>query len=136
VRAMQTEDIPAAIALWRATEGVGRSPEETPAMLTAFLERNHGLSSAALDADGTLVGAVLGGQDGRRGYLYHLAMHRAYRGRGLGRALVDRTTAQLAACGIVKATIMVFAANAEGYAFWQHLGWKVRGDLEPMQINL
>ena len=136
IRALQPSDIPAAITLWQGMEGIGLSPEETPAMLTAYLERNPEISSAAVDASGLLVGALMGGHDGRRGFLYHLAVSESYRGQKLGRLLVHRTTAELARCGIVKAAIMVYTTNHTGRAFWEHLGWNVRPDLNPMQIAL
>ena len=136
VRAFQARDIPNAIQLWSQTEGVSLLLEETPDFLVAFLDRNPGLSSAVVGADGKLIGALLGGDDGRRGYLYHLAVNPAHRGTGLGRALVRRTTTALAERGIAKATIMVFSNNSEGAAFWEHLGWKARHDLRPMQMQL
>ena len=105
-------------------------------MLRAYLERNPGVSSVAVGADGALTGALMGGHDGRRGFLYHLAVARGCRGQGLGRSLVGRTIAELARCGVVKAAIMVYVSNHEGRAFWEHLGWKVRADLNPMQICL
>lgn len=136
VRAMLALDIPSSIALWQETEGVGLTADETPSMLAAFLDRNADISSVAVDAVGRRVGALLGGHDGRRGFLYHLAVDPAYRGRGLGRELVARTTALLGNCGIARATIMVYANHAEGRAFWEHLGWSVREDLSAMQRQL
>jgi len=133
---LQCREIPSAVALWRKTEGVGLSAEETDEMLSAFLDRNPGISSSALAGDGSLVGALLGGHDGRRGYLYHLAVEDSYRDLGLGRLLVRRTTAELARLGIAKAAIMVYSGNAQGRAFWEHLGWTVRPDLDLMQIKI
>ena len=136
VRALFAEDLSAAIALWRDTPGIGLSPEETPQMLALYLERNADISSAALDDVGQLVGAVLGGHDGRRGFLYHLAVAKDHRDQKLGRLLVQRTIDQLASRGIVKAAIMVYTENLDGRKFWEHLGWKVRTDLNPMQTTL
>ena len=136
IQALQPAHLPEAIALWRDMPGIGLSPEETPTMLTAYLQRNLDISSAAIDEDGTLVGAIMGGHDGRRGFLYHLAVKESHRGQKLGRLLVQRTTAELAKCGIVKAAIMVYTTNREGRAFWEHLGWNIRTDLYPMQVAL
>jgi GNAT superfamily N-acetyltransferase len=58
------------------------------------------------------------------------------RGRGFGRALVERTLERMAAAGMGKANIMVFAHNADGHAFWERLGWSARADLELRQIDL
>jgi ribosomal protein S18 acetylase RimI-like enzyme len=133
VRAMQDADLPAARMLWENTGGIGLSTEETPQMLATFLVRNPGISSVADDAAGRLIGAVLGGHDGRRGYLYHLAVAPERRGQGIARALVERTLAALAAAGITKASIVFYAANESGRAFWSHLGWSSRDDLQMMQ---
>jgi ribosomal protein S18 acetylase RimI-like enzyme len=135
IRAMASAHIPAALELWRHTEGIGLTLDETPEMLAAFLQRNLGVSSVAV-IDGRLVGAVLGGHDGRRGYIYHLAVDPKHRGCGIARSLVDRTVSQLRAHGLLKATIMVYATNAEGQSFWHHLGWRPRLDLLPLQTTL
>ena len=135
IRAMVAADIPAALDLWQHTEGVGLTNEETPEMLVSFLERNPGISSVAC-LDGRLVGAVLGGHDGRRGYVYHLAVATEYRGHGLARSLVDRTVFQFGVIGLLRATIMVYATNHDGQSFWRHLGWRPRLDLMPMQIPM
>ena len=135
VTALRAIDLNAALELWQATDGIGMTAEETPDMLAAFLNCNPGISSAAI-MDDRLVGAVMGGHDGRRGYLYHLAVAPEYRGRGLARRLIERTTAELVSLGLSKATIMVYSANPAGQAFWQHLGWDLRNDLNAMQIHL
>lgn len=135
VRAMAAADVPAALALWHATEGMGLTPEETPAMVTAFLGRNPGLGAVALSPDGTLVGAIMAGHDGRRGFLYHLAVAPDWRGRGLGRRLAEFSLSGLHAAGIAKACILVYAANDTGRAFWRKLGWITRDDVVLMQTQ-
>lgn len=135
-RTFQTGDIDAALNLWHATEGVGVSPEETPAMLADYLARNPGFSRVAVDAEGRLVGTILGGHDGRRALLYHLAVVPEARGHGVGRKLVREALDRLAEAGIAKASILVYANNASGHAFWAKLGWKARKDLVLLQHAL
>ena len=135
VRVMRITDLPTARTLWKKTEGVGLMPDETPQLLAAFLARNPGISSVAVSDDGRPLGAMLGGHDGRRGYLYHLAVVPEYRGRGLARSLVEHSLGALAAAGIAKASIMVYADNKPGLAFWERLGWNRRGDLKLMQAK-
>lgn len=134
LRPMKAGDLPAVITLWRQTPGVGLSPDEAEPMLQRYLERNPDLSKVALGANGTIVGAILAGHDGRRGFLYHLAVAPSHRGLGLGRALAEAGVAGLRTCGVARVSIMVFATNAEGRAFWEHLGWKGRDDLRALQI--
>lgn len=69
------------------------------------------------------------GQDGRRGYLYHLAVAELWQRLGIGWALVDAALEELAAIGIARSHVMVLADNAEARAFWERLGWRERRDL-------
>jgi putative acetyltransferase len=126
-------DYDTVLALWRSCEGIGLSESDTRDAIAAFLVRNPGLSLVATDTDGVIVGAVLGGHDGRRGYLHHLAVLPAHRGRGLGRALVDETLARLRRLGIQKCNIFLYAHNAAGRAFWLREGWSAREDLVVVQ---
>ena len=135
IRAMTIADYDAVLRLWQDTEGVGLNESDDRENIASFLARNPGLSRVA--AGGTeIVGAVLCGHDGRRGYLHHLAVARAYRQRGLGRQLVEACLTGLARHGIMKCNIFLFADNAAGEAFWKHNGWARRPDLQVMQRSL
>ena len=116
------------MALWRAAEGVGLRQADERESIARYLARNPGLSFVAL-ADDEVVGAVLCGHDGRRGYLHHLAVAQPHRGRGAGRALAARALAGLKAVGIVKCHLFVFQNNREAIAFWRRIGWFQREDL-------
>ena len=82
------------------------------------------------------MGAALCGFDGRRGDLCHLAVEPAYRGRGVGRHLVEECLAKLREAGMLKCNIRVFANNSEGKAFWRHMGFVLRDDLAMMQRKI
>lgn len=127
-RTMTPGDYDEAAALWEKSEGVGLSDADTPEGVEAFLARNPGLSSVAT-CDDRVVGVVLCGHDGRRGYLSHLAVSRPHRRRGIGRALVERTMALLADAGIDKCHIVVFGTNEEAAAYWRGTGWTERTEL-------
>lgn len=135
IRPMTADDYDAAIALWRATAGVGLGVGDDRATLDGYLARNAGLSLVAFRGD-SLVGAVLCGHDGRRGSIEHLAVVPGERGRGLGRELVRRCLEGLAAAGIGKCNIVVYSENADGQAFWRATGWKARDDLVLMQQTI
>lgn len=135
IRSMTADDYDAAMALWRATPGVGLGVGDDRETVGSYLARNRGLSLVALRGE-TLVGAVLCGHDGRRGSIEHLAVVPAERGRGLGSALVDRCLDGLAAAGIGKCNIVVYGDNADGQAFWRATGWKGRADLLLMQRTI
>jgi putative acetyltransferase len=123
------------IALWRVTEGIGLTVSDERAAIGAYLARNPGMSFAAV-AGGRIVGAVLGGHDGRRGYLHHLAVTPAWRHRGIGRALVEAVLAELKQCGMLKCNLFLYAHNEAGRAFWLKHDWAAREDLVLVQKTL
>lgn len=117
------------LALWRRTEGMGLREADSREGIERFLSRNPGLSLVARDAQGPLLGVVLVGHDGRRGLLHHLAVAPEARRRGIGRALALRAIAALEAEGIKKAMLFVKIENEGGRAFWESLGFGLRGDV-------
>jgi len=117
------------LSLWRQCEGIGLSEADSRENMANYLERNPAMSFAAM-CGGTLVGAILSGHDGRRGYLQHLAVAGPFRKRGVGRMLVTACLERLAELGIAKSHIFLFRDNAEGERFWQSIGWSVRNDLK------
>jgi ribosomal protein S18 acetylase RimI-like enzyme len=119
------------MALWCATEGLTLREADSREAIVRYLERNPGLSLVARDA-GHLVGAVLAGTDGRRGYLQHLAVAPSHRGQGVGRALAERAVEALWALGVAKCHLMLRQENAVARAFWGHLGWRDRDDVVLM----
>ncbi len=129
---MTGADIEPVTALWNATSGVGMNESDSPAKLRLFLDRNPGLSLVARDGS-RLVAAVLCGHDGRRGFLYHMAVLPEYRRRGLGRQLIDRCLASLAAEGILRCNALVLVDNDGGQEFWRRGGWTHRSDLVLFQ---
>lgn len=131
LREMQPQDYESVIALWRSCEGIGLSEDDSPEGIARFLENNPGLCFVALEG-GQLAGAVLCGQDGRRGYLYHLAVRKSHRRNGIGAALVKRCFEGLERVGIRKCHIFVFRENQAAIDFWGHTGWQLRTDLVIM----
>lgn len=129
---LSDSDYDAAVALWRATPGIGLNDSDERAPYVAFLARNPGMSLCVWDS-GTLVATVLCGHDGRRGYLHHLVVKADYRNRGIGRALVERCLRSLAELGIPKCNVFLFADNDTGLAFWRRVGFVPRSDLRFLQ---
>ena len=115
--------IPEVLSLWERTEGIGLDDDvDSAEAIGRYLERNAGMSFAAFE-DGKLVGAVLCGTDGRRGYLHHLAVASAFRRRGVGSALVEQALAALKKTGVGKCNLFLFRANEPGRQFWEKGGW-------------
>src|SRR5215469_8473662 len=131
---MTPEDLPEVIELWTRTEGVGLNESDSVHALTDFLARNPALSRVAREGE-KLVAAVLCGHDGRRGFLYHLAVVPERRGRGLGTTLVEQCLAALAGLGIQKCNALVYHDNDQGQRFWRRLKFNVRDDLGLWQTT-
>ncbi|MBI5774559.1 MAG: GNAT family N-acetyltransferase [Verrucomicrobia bacterium] len=133
IRPMQASDYDAVLALWQETEGVGLNESDARENVAAYLTRNPGMSRIATDPEGGVVGAVLCGHDGRRGYLHHLAVAARRRRSGVGLALVGACFESLRQAGIPKCNIFAYADNAAGQSFWRHTGWNARTELLVMQ---
>ena len=114
-REFTIEDYDAVIELWRRVEGLDVAEGDDRETISRFLKQNGGLSRVALDGS-TIVGAALCGHDGRRGYIYHLAVDPAYHGRGIGKQLMDECLAGLKRAGVQRANILVAKDNQIGRA--------------------
>ncbi|HUI73160.1 MAG TPA: GNAT family N-acetyltransferase [Spirochaetia bacterium] len=136
IREFLMTDYDAAYALWEGSEGIGLSAADTRENIQSFLLQNPGLSFVAESAESSVVGALLASCDGRRGFLYHCAVAKSHRGQGIGRALVDRSMAALAALGMRKCHIFVLADNLEGRRFWQRTGWEERKTILVMSKDV
>src|SRR5207253_10831238 len=74
---------------------------------------------------GVVVGSVMGGYDGHRGWISRAAVLTSYRGRGIGKALVEEVEKRLAALGCIKVNLQVVASNAAVVGFYRSLGYHV-----------
>jgi len=120
-----------ATELWRSCEGLGLTDSDSYEGIRAFLLRNPGLSFVA-ERGGQIVGAALCGHDGRRGFIYHLAVASSARREGIGRTLISRCLIRLRSIGIPKCHIVVYARNRVGRQFWRAAGWMERTELTLM----
>ena len=116
IREMTAEDFERVIALMRRTPGVTVRDADSRGMVACYLNRNPGLSFVAEHGD-ELIGCVIAGHDGRRGYLQHLIVSPAYRNAGLATRLVNAALDRLRAEGIFKSHIDVLATNEAAMAF-------------------
>src|SRR3954466_1034795 len=105
-RELVMTDYDAVIALWCASDGVEVCEGDSREEIAEYLRHNPGLSRV-LECDGLLAGAALCGHDGRRGWIYHLAVAPAFRRRALGRLLLDDCVHGLRAAGLKRAIILV-----------------------------
>jgi len=105
------------------TCGIKIRPGDDDAGLERFAARNPELMLLA-EEDGHLVGSALAGWDGRRGWLYHVAVHRDERRRGIGRTLVADLEGRLRELGCTKVNLIVWDDNTWAMRFWEALGYR------------
>lgn len=122
--------------LWTSTPGMGlRNLDDSKEGIDKFLRRNPTTNFIA-EEDGKIVGSILCGHDGRRGYIYHTAVDMRYRGKGIGKKLVNSVINALKREGINKAALVVFTNNEVGNGFWRSMGWEKREDLNYYNLSI
>ena len=118
------EDYQAVIELWsQAGPRVHLRRSDEPEEVLKKLQCDPDLFLVAED-EGKIVAAVLGGFDGRRGMMYHLAVAPAYRRRGLARLLVAELERRLRLKGCIKYYLLVTKDNDEAMRFYENNGWE------------
>ncbi len=125
---MQIADYAEVMDLWRRCEGVGLRDSDSPAGIERYLLRNPGLSFVAVDGV-SMVGTIMAGHDGKRGYIQHLAVDRNMRSKGIGGRLVELCLEALKSEGVVKSHVHVFESNVPGRDFWRGHGWMHRSEI-------
>ena len=125
IRAMTMDDYDAVYALWNACLSSARDADDSREAVERFLRRNPGTSVVA-EIEGEIVGSIMCGHDGRRGYLYHVAVDAAHRRGGVGQAMVQACLAALRAEGIGSCALVAFTRNTGGNAFWEAVGFRAR----------
>jgi len=122
-REFSISDYEAALELWQRVEGLEIAEGDDRESVGHFLARNPRLSKVATDGT-VMVGIALCGHDGRRGYIYHLAVDPAYQARGVGKRLMDECLDGLRRIGLKRALILVANDNLRGRKFWSRYGWE------------
>ena len=129
IRAMEVTDYDGVFALWNQMKGFAiRSIDDSREGIEKFLHRNPGISVVA-EENGQIIGAILCGHDGRRGFLYHVCVNPNNRLKGVGNRMVAFAVEALHKEGINKVSLIAFTQNDIGNAFWNGIGWTKREDL-------
>jgi ribosomal protein S18 acetylase RimI-like enzyme len=122
--------------LWEAIgKGVRLGRSDSPAELEKKLQRDPDLFLVA-EAGAEIVGTVIGGFDGRRGMVYHLAVATAHRSRGIGGLLLEEVERRLKAKGCLRCHLMVTTDNLEAARFYEKRGWQRMDYLFPYGKDL
>ena len=130
IRPMYASDYDQLHTLWLSTPGMGLNDlDDSREGIAKYLARNPRTSFVATENGFDIVGAIMCGHDGRRGYIYHTCVREDRQGEGIGRALVEAALDALKAEGIHKVALVAFSINEKGNAFWEKMGFTIRDDL-------
>ena len=129
IRKMSIDDYEDVYALWTSCKGMGlNNLDDSKEGIEKFLLRNPETCFVA-EENKKIVGVIVAGNDGRRGYIYHTSVNSRYRKRGIGKKLVAAVLLAFKDLGINKAALLVFEKNKEGNTFWEKLGFISRNDI-------
>jgi len=129
VRLFSMDDYEAVYRLWRGTPGMGLNDiDDSRDGIARYLKRNPNTCFVCVDGD-AILGVILSGHDGRRGFISHTCVAQPARRQGVGTRLVAAAMDALRAEGITKVGLFVFERNEHGNAFWESQGFALRTDL-------
>ena len=135
IREMVIEDYDEVYQLWSLTKGIGLSGADTRENIDAYLRRNKDLSFVC-EKSNRIIGAILCGHDGRRGFIHHLVIDEEYRRIGLAKKLVSKSLERLKQENIQKCHLFVMKDNELGKEFWVKTGWEKREDIRTFSKNI
>ena len=133
---MTIQDYEKVYELWMSCKNMGFNDiDDSREGIARFLERNPNTSFVALENE-NLIGIILGGHDGRRGYIYHLSVNENYRKNGIGSSLVKNCLEAFKQEKISKVALLVFKYNEVGNSFWEKQGFVLREDINYRNVAL
>ena len=124
------DDYPVVHVLWQRGD-LWMRPSDGPEATALKLTRDPELFLVARDGEGRIVGTVMGGWDGRRAYVYHLAVLPEHQRRGIASLLMDELEARFRAVGAMKAKLQILVDNGASRAFFAARGYQLETDCEP-----
>lgn len=128
IRPMTIDDYDEIFAMWQITTKRALSKADERDQIERYLLRNAGMSQVAV-VDGKIVGTVLAGHDGRRGFIHHMAVLPDYRRRHIGHRLAEKAIEMISRDGIDKTHIFCYQNNETGQNFWKDFGFEKRDDV-------
>ena len=119
---MRIEDYDEIYTLWQSTSGIHLNKADKRDNLNMYLLRNKG-QSYICKYENKIIGTIMCGNDGRRAFIYHLAVSSEYRRRGIATKLVHLAIEKQRALGIDKCALFILDNNGSGKEFWIHMGF-------------
>jgi len=129
IRTMTINDYEQVYELWTSTPNMGlNNLDDSKEGIAKYLNRNPSTCFVA-ETDSCIIGVILSGHDGRRGYIYHMAVAQGHQRKGIGEALLNEVMSAFKKIDIHKVALVVFEKNEKGNAFWEKQGFIARSDL-------
>ena len=129
IRVMDMDDYDKVYALWMSCKNMGfNNLDDSREGIEKYLKRNPSTCFIAEEEE-VIVGVILSGHDGRRGFIHHMAVAESHRRQGIASSLLEHALSALKAEGINKAALLVFNRNEAGNAFWEAQGFTARTDV-------
>ena len=125
IRTFHESDEPAVIALWKQVFAYPEPRNDPATVIRHKLAAQRNLFFVAVDEEGKVIGTVMGGYDGHRGWIYSLAVHPAYHRKKIGTALIRHVEKALAEHGAPKINLQVFPTNSGAIEFYEKLGYRI-----------
>lgn len=111
--------------LWQNIEaGMAVGPSDAPEEIKKKLQRDPDLFLVAEQRE-QIIGTIVGGFDGRRGMVYHLAVRNEFRRQGVGQALLVKVEERLKTKGCIKCLLVVLNDNVDARYFYEECGWNL-----------
>jgi ribosomal protein S18 acetylase RimI-like enzyme len=130
------DDYSPVIRFWEKIEkGIHVGPSDALGEIEKKLQRDPDLFLIA-EADEEFIGTIMGGFDGRRGFVYHLAVAGAYRGQGIGSCLLREVEERLRSRGCMRCYLFVTSDNEEAMHFYERHGWAPMDKNHPYAKDL
>lgn len=136
IREMVPADYEESYRLWESVPGMSlESLDNSKNGITKMIQQNPKLCLVAT-IDKKIIGTILGVTDGRKGYLYHVAVERDFQGQHISTRLIAEVRKRFEQQQIKKIGIFVVRDNEIGKRFWKHQGFRKRTDIEYLDLNI
>lgn len=126
---MKISDYERVFQLWMSCKNMGfNNIDDSKTGIERFLKRNPDTSFIA-EENNRIIAVILAGNDGRRGYIYHMAVHEDFRRQKIASKLLEKCLEALKKENINKVALLVFNKNEQGNSFWEKQGFIKRTDI-------
>ena len=134
IREINIEDYDDLLDLFSQTPGITVRDADSKESTKKYLLRNPNLNFVAT-VNSEIIGCVMCGHDGRRGYLQHLIVKPKHQKKGIGQKLFEKCITNLKSIAIHKTHIFVFKDNNQANSFWMKQGWEIRDEINMYSYN-